>query len=861
MSQPSSEITPFWLTVRLLLRAARQRTHGAAKRQQELLRQRTGKKARSSVGSPTTMTFLAAFLAIAIQVMFAASLYSSLEIATRLEMAGHGQMVVSDHFFEDAFGDKGKKVDREKAVSDEAGRQKEHIGGTKEERAATFKRQLDLYGRAGFANETEMENNMRHLELAGPLFLAVGMLVLLWWFVVMVCQGEGGMAMDLQGRRHPMLEWLMSHPISPAAAFTGEMLAPLAANPFSVAAAPIIFIVILAPFYSFPLALLGGLLIGWPVALAASFAGKAIEINALLRLSPRSRSVVLAMKTWLGFAPIVMMPLLLMTQQNGFAWTVLSWLQPAAHWLAWPLLPWLAGVRADGSHSFMQGMLVSWLFAGGVIAVSLWLSARATNGSLQGPSEGRPSAPVVADLLGQVPFLRDPLFKKEILWFCRDRGAIVQAILIPLTLGAFQVFNMRFVTEHALDNWSYLCGAGIIFGTYFLLTLGPRSLLSEGPALWITLTWPRGLESLLKAKAKLWALMADLIVGAILVFAAMWFPADAWKIAVVAVGWVVFARSLSEKAVTLVPSITASGQPERVPAGRQWAAFLGTFSFATGVITQNWHLAALGVVFSCVTAAAMWQNFRARLPFLFDPWSEKLPPPPTLMHAMVAITAMIEGQALIFVFLAAIPMALQGQLSEGTHWVVQALAYGITAVLTWWFTRRFLSRAGVPSRQIWRWAESGLPQSPERETPAARFAKALALGVGGGLLLGVCALGYLLVMGQIPLFKDVILRNSSYLLEVPLIHYAYALIAIGMAPFAEEYLFRGLLFRALDREWGGWRAILGSALLFGVYHPPLSWLPVIAVGVWNAWLFKRTGSLWPCVLAHMAYNTVVVLAA
>jgi membrane protease YdiL (CAAX protease family) len=128
-------------------------------------------------------------------------------------------------------------------------------------------------------------------------------------------------------------------------------------------------------------------------------------------------------------------------------------------------------------------------------------------------------------------------------------------------------------------------------------------------------------------------------------------------------------------------------------------------------------------------------------------------------------------------------------------------------------------------------------------------------------LLGVCALGYLLVMGEIPLFKDVMLRNSSYLLEVPLIHYAYALMAIGMAPFAEEYLFRGLLFRALDREWGGWRAILGSALLFGVYHPPLSWLPVIAVGVWNAWLFKRSGSLWPCVLAHMAYNTVMVLAA
>jgi hypothetical protein len=28
----------------------------------------------------------------------------------------------------------------------------------------------------------------------------------------------------------------------------------------------------------------------------------------------------------------------------------------------------------------------------------------------------------------------------------------------------------------------------------------------------------------------------------------------------------------------------------------------------------------------------------------------------------------------------------------------------------------------------------------------------------------------------------------------------------------------------------------------------------------NAWLFKKGGSLTPCVLVHMAYNAVVVLA-
>ncbi|MBN1905888.1 MAG: CPBP family intramembrane metalloprotease [Deltaproteobacteria bacterium] len=67
--------------------------------------------------------------------------------------------------------------------------------------------------------------------------------------------------------------------------------------------------------------------------------------------------------------------------------------------------------------------------------------------------------------------------------------------------------------------------------------------------------------------------------------------------------------------------------------------------------------------------------------------------------------------------------------------------------------------------------------------------------------------------------------------------YIYAFIAITIAPFAEEYLFRGLLYRALDREWGGWRAIIGSAAFFTIYHPPVSWIPVFLVGVICAMLF------------------------
>ena len=90
-----------------------------------------------------------------------------------------------------------------------------------------------------------------------------------------------------------------------------------------------------------------------------------------------------------------------------------------------------------------------------------------------------------------------------------------QVILIPLSMAAFQLFNYRMALEHVLDAWHWLCGAAVLFGTYFLFILGPRSLVSEGPALWIAWTLPRGMEELLKAKARLWSMLASgLVFGA-----------------------------------------------------------------------------------------------------------------------------------------------------------------------------------------------------------------------------------------------------------------------------------------------------------------------------------------------------------
>jgi membrane protease YdiL (CAAX protease family) len=133
----------------------------------------------------------------------------------------------------------------------------------------------------------------------------------------------------------------------------------------------------------------------------------------------------------------------------------------------------------------------------------------------------------------------------------------------------------------------------------------------------------------------------------------------------------------------------------------------------------------------------------------------------------------------------------------------------------------------------------------------------MTTGAVGGVILGVLAHGYSLLLNKIPVIHDLLRKSQEQMAQHGDIRLTYGILAVCFAPFAEEYLFRGLLFRTLDREWGGWKAVLGSAAFFTIYHPPMAWIPVFTVGALNAMLFKKSGKLLPAVGLHMAYNFVV----
>ncbi len=833
----------------LLLAAARRRAAGRRSRARAIIRSQTG---RSGTGWLGFGSLLSLTIAVWLTVLSALLVQEAVKDGQRIDATRRGQVVVAREFMllvraaqAAASADRTSSWAETDAAlrysyAGEAARLAGKTGGNADDIAVRLRRVVLAHRTDRFVAEEDVAAGLAGVQARGAGAL-LGLVALAWWTVMLVMQGEG-LELDTQRQRHPMWEWVLSHPVRPGALFCAEMLAPLAANP-AFWAAPLMPGILFDFVYGPALGLLAAFVVGIPVAVAAACLGKALEIAAMLRLSPRSRGAVFGLMGWLGYS-LASLTLIAWWFIDPIAAAIAGPLGLAGE-LPWPWLGLALGRVPAGAPSFPAGVSICCLVATAVAALSVVLSVWGAMRGLGGSSDQL----VAARPAGRrTQFGRSPMHRKEWLWLARDRSAIVQVVLVPLSLAGVQLFNMRGVIGDAGGAWNAVCGAAILFGTYFLIVVGPKSLASEGSALWIAMTWPQGLETLLRAKARLWTVVSSAFVALPLLYTACRFPSDLPSVALVGLGWIVFGYGMALKMVTLVAVPGPSGEAEKIPASRRWAACLGTFSFSIGVLTRQWPVAVSGIVYSSVVGAAMWQNFRARLPYLFDPWSERQPYPPTLMHAMVAIAVLVEGGAVITVLI---------QMFAGAEWAMAARTsgYSLAAAIVGVGVAYFLRTRQVRMADVWRW-----DAVPGRSGITGSRRLFLFLAIGGVIGAGLGGLGHLYLLGlqQLAWFRA-IPNQADPLTTLPHYRQWSFVLAVLVAPPAEEFLFRGLLYRALDREWGGWAAVGGSAAFFAIYHPLLAWLPVGVVGASNAVLFRRSRYLAPAVLLHMVYNAVVLI--
>jgi membrane protease YdiL (CAAX protease family) len=84
---------------------------------------------------------------------------------------------------------------------------------------------------------------------------------------------------------------------------------------------------------------------------------------------------------------------------------------------------------------------------------------------------------------------------------------------------------------------------------------------------------------------------------------------------------------------------------------------------------------------------------------------------------------------------------------------------------------------------------------------------------------------------------------------------------VVIAPICEEWLFRGIILKGLLKRYSPLKAILWSAVIFGVFHlNPWQAVTGFCIGMAMGWIYWRTRSLWYCIFMHAVNNAVMFLA-
>lgn len=89
--------------------------------------------------------------------------------------------------------------------------------------------------------------------------------------------------------------------------------------------------------------------------------------------------------------------------------------------------------------------------------------------------------------------------------------------------------------------------------------------------------------------------------------------------------------------------------------------------------------------------------------------------------------------------------------------------------------------------------------------------------------------------------------------------YTFAMVSIA-APLLEELVFRGIVLQGFLKRYSPTKAIVWSAVIFGVAHlNPWQFLAAFSMGLVIGWIYWKTNSLIPGMIIHFINNTATFL--
>ncbi|MEA3350418.1 MAG: type II CAAX endopeptidase family protein [Chloroflexota bacterium] len=138
---------------------------------------------------------------------------------------------------------------------------------------------------------------------------------------------------------------------------------------------------------------------------------------------------------------------------------------------------------------------------------------------------------------------------------------------------------------------------------------------------------------------------------------------------------------------------------------------------------------------------------------------------------------------------------------------------------------------------------------------------ASSLGLGCGLM--ILSWGFNLVYSLMLAIYGLQVQPDIKLLFADISSPGWIFIAgVVIAPVVEEIIFRGFIFAGLRGRYGWKKAALISSALFALIHiQPLAVIPIFILGLIFAYLYQRSGSIWPAIIMHMSTNALALGAA
>ncbi len=170
------------------------------------------------------------------------------------------------------------------------------------------------------------------------------------------------------------------------------------------------------------------------------------------------------------------------------------------------------------------------------------------------------------------------------------------------------------------------------------------------------------------------------------------------------------------------------------------------------------------------------------------------------------------------------------------------LAHALTLIVAWFVVTRFNTYS---FRQTLGWKMNGF-----------KWWHAILITVGFYAL----AITLLSLLGDVENEFEILLKTSKYAV------YLVAFFATVSAPLVEEVVYRGLLYSAFQRRFGGIIAVIFVTLLFTLVHVPqysLGAVPdyatvvtLLLLSLSLTLLRAGTGNLLPCIVLHTVFNAI-----